>query len=55
MSKELKTVEMSLRVQPSLKERLADYADKNHWSVNQAACIVFDSCLPKLELSDNAG
>lgn len=55
MSEELKTEKINLRIQPSLKERLDVYASKNRWSINQAACVVFDLNLPKLELTDNVG
>lgn len=55
MSNELKTEYLNLRIQPSLKDRLIIYATKNHWSKNQAACIIFDSNLPKYELSANDG
>lgn len=55
MTNELKTEKLNLRVQPSLKDRLINYAMQNHWSKNQAACILFDSNLPKYELSANDG
>ena len=55
MQKERKTEKLNLRVQPTIKDRLIKYADKNHWSLNQAACLLFNSNLPNYELSDNAG
>ena len=55
MSEELKTETLNLRIPPSLLCRLINYASKNRWSKNQAACVVFDLHLPKYELSDNAG
>ena len=53
--RENKTEKLNLRVQPSVKERLLKYADQHKWSTNQAACILFDTNLPKCELSGNSG